>query len=355
MKLSPAALGRATLARQMLLSRQEVSVTDAIDRLAGMQAQEAKPPFLGLWSRILGFRRDDLAGALRVRTVIRATSMRGTLHLMTKKDYVRLRSAIQPALDRGLKSVLRDRLASIDLDAVLEEAKAWFAKDTHTFDDLRDHLASKWPKADIRAMAYATRLKLPLVQVPTDAPWAFPGAADFALADWAFAPLDMEALVTRYLGAFGPASVADMQSWSGLDKLQPTFDAMRAKLVTFETDKKRELFDLPKAPRPDEDVEAPPRFLPEFDNLVLAHADRTRFIQDLHRGKVVTKNLRVRATFLVDGRVQGTWKIERKKTTARVTLEPFEKLTKAARASLEPEALAAARFYEPDANKYEVR
>ncbi len=339
----------------MLLSRHKASVTDAIDRLAGMQAQEAKPPFLGLWSRLQDFTRADLVNALRERTVIRATLMRGTLHLMTKKDFLRLRGAIQPALDRGLKTVLRDRLGAIDLPTLLAEAVAWFGEGTHTFDEMRVHLATKWPKADIRALAYAARLNLQLVMVPTDALWAFPGAADFALVDWKFAPLDLEALVMRYLGAFGPASVADMQSWSGLDKLQATFDAMRSKLVVFESEKKRELFDLPKGLRPDEDTEAPARFLPEFDNFVLAHADRTRFIDDEHRGKVVTKNLRVRATFLIDGRVVGTWTIERKKATATVTLEPFGKLTKADRATLEEEGVGVARFYEPDATKHEVR
>ncbi len=338
----------------MLLSREKVSVTDAIDRLAGMQAQEAKPPFLGLWSRLQGFEREHLILALRKRTVIRATLMRGTLHLMTQKDFLRVRGAIQPALDRGLKSILRDRLGALDLAAVLTEATAWFGADAHTFDDLRVHFTSKWPKADIRAMAYAARLKLPLIMVPTDAPWGYPGAAEFTLVGWKFAAADVEALVTRYLGAFGPSSVADMQSWSALDKLQPTFDAMRSKLVVFESDKKRELFDLPKAPRPEEDTDAPVRFLPEFDNFVLAHADRSRLIDDEHRSKVVTKNLRVRATFLIDGRVAGTWKLDRKKTTATVTLEPFVKLTKTARALLEEEGVGVARFYEPDATQHEI-
>lgn len=357
---SSRALGRATLARQMLLSREKTSVAGAVERLAGMQAQEPKPPFIGLWTRVSGFGRKDLGRALEDRSVVRATLMRGTLHLFSKKDFVRLRAAIQPALDRGLRSVLRDRLKTLELAKILEEASAWFGDEARTFDELRAHLAKKWPKGDVRAMAYATRLCLPLVQVPTDAPWSFPAAADFALAEpWVDAKLsstvDTRALVLRYLGAFGPATVADMQAWSGLNELESAFDALRPKLVTFEDPRKRELFDLPDAPRPDEDAPAPVRFLPEFDNLVLAHADRTRVIDDAHRPKVVTKNLRVRATFLIDGLVAGTWKLETKKSTATLSIEPFGKLTKTNRAELEEEGAALAKFCEPDATKHEIR
>ncbi len=359
-RLSLRAQNRATLSRQMLLAREKATVVKAVERLMGMQAQEPKPPFIGLWTRLSNFKREDLARALHKHDVVRATAMRGTIHLLSKKDYVRLRGAIQAGLDRGLKSVLRDRLDTFDLDRVLAEATQWFGAEARTFDELRDHLAATWPKGDVRAMAYAARLKLALLQVPTDATWSFPGAADFSLAE----PLlgepistdrDASALVLRYLSAFGPATVADAQTWSGLDGLRPVFDALRPKLKLFEDERKRELFDLPDAPRPDEDTPAPVRFLPEFDNLVLAHADRTRLIADEHRPKVVTKNLRVRATFLVEGVVAGAWKIERKKTTATITLEPFGPLAKSARSALSEEGVALARFCEPDATKHEVR
>ena len=142
--------------------------------------------------------------------------------------------------------------------------------------------------------------------------WGFPPVADFTLADaWLGEPLATddapEPLVLGYLAAFGPATAADAQTWSGLTGIKPVLERLRPQVRVFRDERGRELFDLPAAPRPDDDVPAPPRFLPEFDNLVLSHADRTRVLADEHRGFVVTKNLRVRATFLWDGFACGTW------------------------------------------------
>jgi len=210
-------------------------------------------------------------------------------------------------------------------------------------------------------MAYAIRMHLPLVQVPTDDAWGFPAASDFALADdWLGKKIPTEEapahmLVRRYLAAFGPATPKDAQVWSGLQSLRAAFEELRPELVTFRDERKRELFDLPDAPRPDEDTPAPVRFLPEFDNLVLAHDDRTRVIADEHRPKVTLKNLQVRATFLVDGFVAGAWKVERKKKTATLVLEPFGKLTKKTLTELEREGEALLRFVEEDAEARDVR
>jgi hypothetical protein len=315
-----------------------------------MQAQEPRPPFVGLWTRLRGFARADLAEALHDRQVVRATLMRGTLHLFSARDYAALRATLQPMLTAAMK-LLGDRAAGLDLARVLLAARALLAERPRTFDETRAALQADFPDVNDRALGFATRMSLPLVMVPTDDRWSFPANAAFALAErWlgeppADAPAP-EQLVLRYLAAFGPASIADAQAWSGLGGLKPVFESLRPKLRTFRDERKRELFDLPDAPRPDPDVSAPPRFLPEFDNLVLAHADRTRVLADEHRPRVVTKNLRVHATFLLDGFVRGTWRIERKRGAATLQLDPFEPLAPAEAAALEAEGEALLRFVE---------
>jgi hypothetical protein len=358
-------LNRALLARQMLLSREEttsLATIGAIERLVGLQAQVARPPFVGLWTRLQGFRRDDLLSLLHRREAVRVTAMRATLHLMSAADAVSLRGALQPALSRGMQSILGDRTKAFDLGKLKEEARAFFGGAPATFDALRIHFKARDPECDERAMAYAIRTHIPLVQVPTEKdPWGFPASADFALAEsWlgteiSTEPAPAHELVRRYLAAFGPATPGDAQAWSGLSGLREVFEALRPSLVTFRDARKRELFDLPEAPRPSEDEPAPVRFLPEFDNLVLSHDDRTRVIADEHRPRVVLKNLQVRATFLVDGFVAGTWKVERKKKVAGLVLEPFGAVAKKTLAALEREGDALLRFVEEDAAEREVR
>ncbi len=354
-------LNRALLARQMLLTREAIPVPDGVARLVGLQAQLARPPFVGLWTRLQGFRRSGLLASLHERQVVRVTAMRGTLHLMAAADYISLRGALHPGLAKGTQAILRDRQQSFDPVALEAEARKFFGGKPATFDDLRNHLKAKDPAADERAMAYTMRMHLPLVQVPTDSPWGFPAAADFALADdWlgtkvSVEPAPAHELVRRYLAAFGPATPGDAQAWSGLAGLRPVFEELRPSLVTFRDERKRELFDLPEAPRPPEDVPAPVRFLPDFDNLVLSHEDRTRIMADEHRSKVTLKNLQVRATFLVDGFVAGTWRVERKKKIAALIVEPFAKLAKATVRALEEEGDALLRFAEEDAGVREIR
>ena len=358
--MSPRALNRALLARQMLLARATVPVVGAIERLVGLQAQVPRPPFIGLWTRLDRFRRGDLADALRSRAAVRATTMRATIHIMSAADYVALRPALQPALSRGMESALRDRTAGLDLPTLDRVARAFFGKRAATFDALRTHLRAGGD-GDERAMAYAIRTHVPLVQVPTDDPWAFPAAADFTLADAWLAcaistePSPADALVRRYLAAFGPATAADARAWSGLQGLGDVFERLRPSLVTFRDERKRELFDLPDSPRPSEDEAAPIRLIPEFDNLVLAHDDRTRVIADEHRPRVTLKNLQVRATFLVDGFVAGAWRVTRTKKAATLVLEPFGRLTKKTLAALEQEGEDLLQFVEPEAATRDVR
>ena len=354
------ALNRATLARQLLLRRSPLAPLAAIEQLAGLQAQVARPPFVGLWSRLESFAREELVTLLVTKKVVRATLLRGTLHLCSARDFLAHRGALQPMLAKGAATVLGDRAAGIELPKLLAKARALLEAGPATFDDLRDRLVEAFPGWNDRAMGYLTRCHLPLVQVPEEGePWAFPQAARFGLADaWLGKPCAPEqppdALVLRYLAAFGPATPADAQAWSGLQGLREVFERLRPKLVTFRDEGKRELFDLPGAPRPDENTPAPARFVADFDNLVLAHADRRRVLADAHRGSVVTKNLLVRATVLVDGVVAGIWKVERKKAMATLVIEAFVKLAKKDRAALEEEGERLLRFVEPDAGSCAV-
>jgi hypothetical protein len=361
-RLSLRALNRATLARQMLLSkeREETSVAHAVQRLVGLQAQWPKPPFVGLWSRVAGFTREDLVRLLDERRLVRGTMMRGTLHLVTAEDFRALRACLQPMLTQGMQSILKGRTAGFDIDRVVTAARALLDEEPRTFTELRARLVLRFPEGDERAMGFAVRTHLPLVQVPAGgSAWAFPADAAFAVAEsWIGAPLAKDegpaALVRRYLAAFGPAIVADVQAWSGLKALRGVVDALRPELDILQDERGRELFDLRGAPRPPEDAPAPPRFLPEYDNLIVSR-EGARFVADAHRPSVFLSALRVRATFLVDGFVAGTWKITRARAKATLDVEPFATLPVAARRALGDEAARLVRFQEPDATEHDVR
>jgi hypothetical protein len=280
---------------------------------------------------------------------------------MAAADYVAFRGAIQPALSRAARSVAGVKTVTADLDAAERAARAFFAEQPATFDRLRAHLKAKFPGRDERALAYAVRLRVPLVQVPGDEPWGFAAACDFALAeDWlgrliSTEPASPRVLVRRYLAAFGPATPADAQVWSGVPRLGEVFEALRRSLVTFRDERNRELFDLPGAPRPREDAPAGVRFLPEYDNVLLAHQDRTRVLPAQYRARLMTPNLQVPAAFLVDGFVAGLWSVERTKKAATLAIEPFARLAKETRAALEEEADALLRFIDPDVERRDVR
>ena len=351
------ALNRATLARQLLLARAELPVVAALERLGGLQAQEPKPAYAALWTRLVGFRRDALHAALEQREAVRGTMMRATLHIVSAADYAALRPALQPMLDGAMEGVLRQR-GAVDVAQVVPEARKLLRKRAYTFNDLRAALAERFPEFEVRAIGYAVRMQLPLLMVPTGDRWSFATDSEFTLAEpWLgrkrLPKPDLEALVRRHLGAFGPASAADIQTWSGLGGLQEVLDGMADELAAFSFGR-RTLYDLPDAPRPDEDAAAPVRLLPEFDSLMLAHKDRTRVIDDDRRKALATKNLRILATFLVDGRVAGSWAVERKRGAATLTLSSFERLGKAVKDELAAEAEGMLAFLGEDADKGRV-
>jgi winged helix DNA-binding protein len=354
--MSGRAVNRATLARQMLVERADVSVVDAVGRLAGMQGQEPKHPYVGLWSRIGGFEEGQLDAAVQEREVVRATMFRGTLHLVTAADYLRFRTTVAPVLEAGLR-VLGDRGEGLEPDKVVATARKLLAKEPLTFTEVRDALQQQFPAVNERALGFCTRMLVPLVMYPTDARWSWPANARFTPAeDWIGGKLHAKAeaqeLVTRYLQAFGPATPADFQTWSGLQKAKPLFDALD--LETFTDEAGKTLYDVPDAPRPDPDTTVPVRFLPEFDNLLLAHAKRERIIADEHRPAVFTKNLRVKSTYTVDGLVAGLWNAEKKRGVATLTLTPFGRTLKKTQTELEREGTGLLRFLEPEATTYEV-
>jgi hypothetical protein len=243
---------------------------------------------------------------------------------------------------------------------VCAQAREELERSALTVAELKAKLAPAWPDRDPEALHYTVRAYLPLVQVPPAGTWGAGRPPAYALGDrWLDAPLhddgDPRELVRRYLAAFGPATVKDVQAWAGMTRLKGAVQALRDELATFTGEHGEELVDLPDAPRPAADAPAPVRFLPEYDNVLLAHADRTRVIADEHRPRVFLSAGRVRSTFLVEGRVAGAWKAERAKDAAALTLEPFAPLSMRDRAALTDEAERLLAFVAPEAARRAVR
>ncbi|MFK4082958.1 winged helix DNA-binding domain-containing protein [Kribbella sp. NPDC020789] len=354
--LSGRAVNRATLARQLLVERADVSVGAAVGRLVGMQGQEAKHPYVGLWSRVAGFAEGELDRAVAEREVVRGTLFRGTLHLVTAADYLRFRVTVAPVLEAGLR-LLKERAERMEPAKVVAAAERMLAKEPLTFTEVRDALQQEFPEVNERALGFCTRMLVPLVMYPTGVRWSWPANARFTPAEaWLGKKLhrkeEQAELVVRYLQAFGPATPADFQTWSGLPKAKPVFDSLE--LEQFTDDNGKTLYDVPDGPRPDPETPAPVRFLPEFDNLLLAYAKRERIIADEHRPAVFTKNLRIKATYTVDGLVAGLWTTAAKRGVATLTLTPFGRLLKRDLAALEREGTALLEFLEPGAKTYEV-
>ncbi len=353
-------LNRAALARQLLLERTSLPALDAVEHLVGLQSQLPNPPYVGLWTRLQAFQRDDLTRLIEQRQVVRATMMRSTLHLMTAQDYALLRPVLQPALTRAMHAFFGASAKSIDVERIVAAARAYIQEEPRTFVQIRARLSELFPNVDPALLAYAVRTHLPLVQVPPGGVWGFTGSpAHVEASVWLERPLEASTqnlyqLVRRYLAAFGPASAKDVQTWSGLSRLQDVFKALKPELRTFRDEQGNELFDLPDSPLPPADISAPVRFLPEFDNLILSHADRSRLVPAEYRKAVFLTVGRVRATFLVDGFVRGAWKIERVGNGARLVIEPFEPLPPEARSALVDEGERLVRFVEDSAETFEV-
>lgn len=353
-------LNRALLARQLLLQRQKLSVVEAVEQLAGLQAQIPNPPYIGLWTRLEKFQRDDLTRAMEQRQIIRAALMRSTLHLMTTADFLRLRTALQPALVRALSAFFGARGKGLDIEALLNTARPYLTEQPRTTGELRAQLLELLPDRDGDALAYAVRAYLPLVQTPPGGTWGSGSGGAYTTPEaWLGQPIsesdNFRDLVLRYLAAFGPGSVMDIQAWSGLTRLKDAVAALKPELVVYRDENGTELFDLPNMPLPDEDTPAPVRFVPEYDNLIISHADRNRIIADEYRPRIFLSAARVRPTFLIDGFVRGAWKIEKAKKAATLVIEPFVALTSQDHTALTEEGERLLRFVEDKAETCAIR
>lgn len=350
--LSQRALNRALLARQMLLQRWQMPAAAAVERLVGMQAQSPNAPYFGLWTRLDGFRPDELAQLINDRSLVRTSLMRTTLHLVTAEDCLTLRPLLQPMLERGFAtgSPFARRIAGIDLPALLAAGRELLEEQPRTVAALGTLLQARWPDYDATSLAHAVRYVVPLLQVPPRGIWGAGGQAAFTtVASWLGRPLDPnpspDAMVLRYLAAFGPATVNDIQAWCWLTRLRAVVERLRPRLRTFRDERGQELFDLPDAPRPDPETPAPPRFLPEYDNVLLSHAERGRIIAASYSSRVFT-----RGALLVDGFVCGAWTIKRQgRGAATLLIELFEPLAVPDRAAVEEEGTRLLTFAAADA------
>lgn len=358
--LSRRALNRALLARQLLLHRSKMPVVDALSHLVGMQAQAPTPPYFGLWSRLADFRHEELSGLIIDRQVVRIVMMRSTIHLVTATDCLALRPLLQSVQDRGLKGSYGRHLTGLNTDAVAAAGRALVEEQPRTYSELGAMLQKQWPGCDAASLASVVRTQVPLVQVPPRGLWGESGLAlhtsvEAWLGSSPAADSGPDGMILRYLAAFGPASVKDIQVWSGLTKLREAVDRLRPRLRTFRDEKGTELFDLPDAPLPNADTPAPPRFLGEFDNMLLSFADRNRIIDDRYRSLVFTINGIIRATVLVDGFVRGIWKIERRKVAATLIIELFEPVSEQDQTALAEEGSRLLDFAAAGSSTRDIR
>lgn len=371
-------LNRATLARQLLLRPAATDAVSAVERIGGLQAQEPASPFIGLWTRLVDFRADELRAAFADRRVVKATMMRATLHAVTATDY----EALQPAAAIALEAIRRrDRAQAPEPDHLerLTALASAFTSEPRTLGELRDHLmgheasvsprpsttaattaAAPTPDLTLEEIVWWLRRNMTFIHAPTDAePWSFGRRPRIVEATaWipglvaVDEPTSTRAIVHRYLGAFGPASVADLAAWSRVpvNRLRPAVTALDGEGALWHAhdERGRALVDLVDAPRPAGDTPAPPRLLPMWDSILLAHQDRTRIISDADRAVVIARNGDTLPTFLVDGRVAGLWWAEAGPGgRTRIEIEPFRAIPPTARRALDVEAERLAAFVEP--------
>jgi hypothetical protein len=289
--LGPRALNRALLARQGLLDRVDWSVTEAVDRLVGLQAQVPHAPFVALWSRLAHFDPAEVDALLEARRLVRAGVMRGTIHLLSPADCVGARQALEPLYAQVFRTAFGAGLRGADPHAVRAAGEALLTGTPMSRTELSAALAPSWPQAEPASLGQAVVHHAHVVQVPPRGLWRRPGPPVWArTADWVGEgqlpePARVDDLVLRYLAAFGPATAADVRTWSRITGLRPVIEALRPRLRTFRDAAGRELLDVPDGLLPPPETPAPPRFLPEFDNITLSHDDRARILDGRGRAR----------------------------------------------------------------------
>ncbi len=359
--LGARALNRALLERQLLLRRSKISSAYAIEQLVGMQARIPNDPYVALWSRVDKFRTDDLAALITERAAVRMTLFRGTIHLVTARDALALRPNVQPALERLFQSgtPFRRQLVGVDLDGLVKYGRTLVDERPRTSAELRLLLHKRWPKRDQDSLAAAIGYLVPLVQVPPRGVWGASGQPRrTSLEAWLGRPLGKrpspDAMILRYLAAFGPATVGDARMWSGLSALSEVFERLRPRLRTFRDESGRELFDVSEGPLPDPATPAPVRFLPVYDNIVLSHADRSRIVRPFDPRRVGHMQGASFGSVLIDGFVGATWTLKRSPRTATLRLAFIDKQPKRERAAVEDEAARLLTFLASDASSRSV-
>ena len=323
-----------------------------------MQAQIPADPYVALWSRLDDFRTDDLATLITDRKAVRMTLMRATIHLVTARDALALRPIVQPALERLFHnaSPFGRQLNGVDLERLLALGRTIVDEKPRSSAELRPLLHKRWPKRDPDSLAAAIGYLLPLVQVPPRGVWGASGQARrTTLEAWLGTPFGKkrspDELILRYLAAFGPATVGDARTWSGLSALSEVFARLRPRLRTFRDEKGRELFDVPGGPLPDPETPAPVHFLPVYDNIVLSHADWTRIVRPFVSKRAGYLEGASFGSVLIDGFVGATWTLKReaKATTLRVVL--LDPLPKRDRVAVEDEGARLLNFIATDVGR----
>jgi hypothetical protein len=338
--LSARALNRATLHRQLLLDRSDRPPLEVVELLVGMQHQDPELAYVGLWNRIAGFRHDDLTTLFAQGRVVRGTLYRCTQHILSDTDYLWIRPLLQPMLARMRRSFFGRVTVGVDDEELVAEARRLLAGRTMTRPELGRALQERWPDHEGVWLARAAQVAVPVLHPYPDGTWGRRGPTPFALAEAHLGRTfddrrSVADLVLRYLAGFGPASVMDMQAWSGLTRLREVFEPLRARLVTYRSPAGAELFDLPDRPLPDPETPVPVRFLAGFDNVTLGYADRSRVIADGYKQALVEQ-----AGLAVDGWVRGVWRYRRD----RLTVTLFERLTDEQEAAVRAEGAELLTF-----------
>ena len=358
--LSQRALNRATLERQLLLRRSAMSVYDAVEHLCGLQAQTATSWYVGLWTRLEGFAPEPVVELLRARKLVRIALMRSTIHLVSDRDCLAMRRPVHAVIVRSMQSNWGKNLPGLDFDEVTAAGRRLLEERPLTFSELGRRLRERWPERDAASLAHVLRAHAALVQVPPRGLWGQSGLPTLTTAEhWLGRPLAPDdapdGLMVRYLAAFGPASVGDARTWSGLTGLREVFERLRPGLRTFADEQGRELFDLPDAPRPDPDTPAPARFLYDYDNLVLSHDDRGRFLDADHRGLLWPGDNRVLGAVLVDGAVRGSWRLRRERDSAALIVRSLARLATKDSDALTAEGLRLLELIGAGASRHDVQ
>jgi hypothetical protein len=354
-------LNRSLLARQTLLRRESRTAAEMVEHLVGMQAQEPGDPYIALWSRLEAFQPEKLSDLIRERKAVRGTLQRATIHLVTARDYLRLRPVLQSVSTKTFRSTpFAKKVAGVDLDALVAAGRAHLEDQPRSISELGGLLAARWPDSDPTSLGYAVAYLTSAIQVPPRGLWRQRGRARLTTAEsWLGGSLAADAspdeLVLRYLAAFGPASVADVRNWSRLTGLREVVERLRPRLVTYRDERGRELFDLPDAPFLDPDTPAPPRFLPEYDNVLLGHEDRSRIVPDNRPLPMPAGKGGELGSLLVDGFLKGTWRVAEDRDRATLTIEIAGELPTDDEAAVMEEGGRLLAFVAPDATALDVR